>query len=206
MADLLIDNESLPATPAAGKSVLFIDNIAKRLLTLDDAGIARGLLAKNVSIASQGPGFAADTWVTNSDLLIPSPGLQLGLIAKWFLHGSKTAAGVAAPAYTIRLGAARSIADTALLVLNGAVQTAVVDNGLLIITAELRSVGAAAVLAAVAAWAKTQAGTAGFGGSIDGVSAGFDSTGRAGQYLSLSINGGAAAAWTLTGVFAELIS
>lgn len=205
MADLFLDNQGVPAAPAAGKSILYVDSTGKRFITLGDDGLARGSLAKNASSASQA-GFAADTYVLGSSLLIPSSGLQALMIFRWRLSGSKTAAGVAAPAFVIRLGAAQSTADTALITMNAGVQTAVVDNGVLLIEAVLRNVGAAAVLAAAAAWAKTQAGTAGFGGSIDGVSGAFDSTGRAGQYVGISINGGAAAAWTLTSVEAELVS
>jgi hypothetical protein len=206
MADILLDNQAGPVTPAAGKSVLYVDSTGKRFIHLDDGGAARGSLAKNTNTASSA-GYAADTYVPNSGLLVPSSGLQAGMIARWFISGSKTAAGLAAATYTIRLGPNQSTVDAALLALVASVvQTAVVDNGLLLVQAILRNVGAAAVLAGVAAWAKTQAGTAGFGGSIDGVSAGFDSTGRAGQFLGLSINGGAAAAWTLTTVGAELIN
>lgn len=203
MADALLDNQGVPVAPAAGKSILYVDSTAKRFVTIGDDGIVRGALSKNNSSASQA-GFAADTYVTNSGLLVPSSGLQAGMVFQWLLAGSKTAAGVAAAAYVIRLGVAQSIADAAILTLNAAVQTAVVDNGALLIRAVLRNSGVAAILAAVAAWSKTQAGTAGFGGSIDGVSAGFDSTGKAGQYVGLSINGGAAAAWTLTSVEAEM--
>lgn len=205
MADLLLDNEGVPGTPAAGKSILYTDSTGKRFVHLDDTGLVKGLLARNAAAASLA-GFAADTYVTNSGLLIPSSGLQALMRFRWTLSGSKTAAGVAAPAYVIRLGAAQSVADTALITLNGGAQTAVVDNGILVIQAVLRNAGVAAVLAAVAAWAKTQAGAAGFGGSIDGVSGAFDSTGKAGQFMGLSINGGAAAAWTLTSVEAELVS
>lgn len=205
MADILLDNQGVPAQPAAGKSILYVDSGGKRFIQLDDGGVARGVLSRNSSSASQA-GFAADTYVLNSGLLIPSSGLQALMRFRWTLGSAKTAAGVAAPAYVIRLGINQSVADTALVTLNGGAQTAVVDNGILVIQAILRNVGAAAILAAVAAWAKTQAGTAGFGGSIDGVSAGFDSTGKAGQYMGLSINGGAAAAWTLTSVEAELIN
>lgn len=204
MADLLIDNEAAPAAPAAGKSMVLVDQTTKRLVTVDDAGGIRGLLSRNFSIASQGAGFAADTYVTNSGLLIPSIGLQAGFLFRWLINASKTAAGVAAPIYTLRLGPNQSVADTALMTLTPAVQTAVADNGTLLLTALLRNVGAAGVLAACAAWAKTQAGTAGLGGSIDGVSAGFDTTGRAGLYLGLSINAGTAAAWTLTAVAGDL--
>lgn len=206
MADILLDNEGVPATPAAGKSILYTDSTGKRFVQLDDTGAAKGLLAKNQSNASQGAGFAADTYVTNSGLLVPSSGLQAGMLFRWYISGSKTAAGVATATYIIRLGAAQSVADTALITLTGAAQTAIADNGLLIVQAVLRNAGAAAILAAVAAWAKTQTGSIGLGGSIDGVSGAFDSTGRAGQFIGLSINGGASAAWTLTSVEAEMIN
>jgi hypothetical protein len=205
MADILLDSQGVPATPAAGKAILYVDSTGKKFVYLDDTGAARGSLGSNKSIASQA-GFAADTYVTNSGLLVPSSGLQATMVFRWTLSASKTAAGVAAPTYIIRLGAAQALADTALLTLTGAAQTAVADNGLLYVRCVLRNVGAAAILAGVAAWAKTQAGTAGFGGSIDGVSGAFDSTGKAGQFVGLSINGGAAAAWTITSVEAEIIN
>lgn len=207
MADLLLDNESVPSTPASGKSILLVDATTKRGATLADDGSLRGLLSKNFATASQGAGFAADTYVTNSGLLIPSSGLQAGMLLRWTITGSKTAAGVAAAVYTIRIGTNQSTADTALLALTAVAQTAVADNGTLIVTAVLRLAGAgtSAILAGAASWAKTQAGTVGLGGSIDGVSSGFDSTARAGQYVGLSINGGASAAWTLTSVVAELL-
>jgi hypothetical protein len=205
MGDLLIDNQGVPLTPAAGKSILYIDSTGKRHVTLDDTGAARGLLAKNAAIASQGPGFAVDTWVTGSDLIVPSSGLQAGLLFRWVITASKTAAGLASPVIAIRLGAARSVADLAIQAFVTAAQTAVADNGTLFITSLLRNVGAAAIMAGCAAWAKTQTGLVGFGGSIDNVGGAFDSTGRAGQFVSLSINGGAAAAWTLTSVSAEMI-
>lgn len=204
MADLYLDNQAVPANPAAGKMIHYGDSTVKRLVSLDDAGVVKGVLSRNTSIASQA-GFAADTYVTNSGLLIPSSGLQALMRFRWTLAGGKTAAGVATPNYIIRLGINQSLADAALLTLVAGAQTAAIDNGLLVIQAVLRNAGAAAILAAVAAWAKTQAGTAGFGGSIDGVSGAFDSTGKAGQYIGLSINGGAAAAWTLTHVDADMI-
>lgn len=206
MSDVLLDNQSPPATPAAGKSIIMVDSTTKKLAALDDGGVLRGMLSRNFSSASQGAGFAADTYVTNSGLLIPSCGLVAGMTFTWTIAASKSAAGVAQATYIIRIGANQSTADAAIITLTGAAQTAVADNGILIVTAVLRNVGAAAILAAVEAWAKTQTGLIGLGGSIDGVSAGFDSTGRAGQFIGLSINGGAAAAWTLTSVQAELDS
>lgn len=206
MADILIDNQSAPTTPASGKSLLFVDATTKKLAQMDDGGILQGILSRNSATASQGAGFAADTYVTNSGLLIPSSGLKAGMLFRWLITASKTAAGIAAAVYTIRSGANQSTADTSRLALTAsAAQTGVADNGTLIVTVQVRNVSASGVIAGAASWAKTQAGTAGFGGSLDGVSSAFDNTGMGGLYFGLSINGGTSAAWTLTSVHAELI-
>lgn len=205
MADVLLDNQGLPSTPASGKAVIWIDSTTKKLVTLDDAGRAGGSLSRNDATASQGAGFASDTYVTNSGLLIPSFGMRAGQLYVWRIAGSKTAAGTAAAVYTIRIGSNQTTSDTSRLALTAGAQTAAADNGMLTVMVQVRSVSASGVIAGVAAWAKTQAGTAGLGGSIDGVSSSFDNSALAGQYVGLSINGGTSAAWTLTVVSAEMI-
>ena len=204
MAVHLIDNQTAPSTPAAGKSVLWIDATTKKFVQTDDAGRHYGTLSRNSAIASQA-GFAADTYVTNSGLLIPSPGMQAGQLYRWIITAAKTAAGTAAPVYTIRVGPNQTTADTLRLALTAVAQTAAIDNGTLIVTVQVRNVGAAGVIAGAASWAKTLVGSQGLGGSIDGVGAAFDNSALAGNYVGLSINGGASAAWTLTSVHAELI-
>jgi hypothetical protein len=204
MGVLTLLNESNPATPASGFGKYFADNLTKSPCMVNDAGRVFGSLSRNDATASQA-GFAADTYVTNSGLLIPSFGMKAGMLFKWTITGSKTAAGTAQAVYTIRIGAAQGVGDTARLALTAAAQTAVADNGTLIVTASVRNVGAAGVIAGAASWAKTQTGLIGFGGSIDGVSSTFDNSALAGQYVGLSINGGASAAWTLTAVSSELI-
>jgi hypothetical protein len=206
MADLLIDNQSFPSTPASSKSVVFVDATTKKLMQMDDGGILQGILSRNSATASQGAGFAADTYVTNSGLLIPSCGMKAGMLFRWLITASKTAASTATPVYTVRIGTGQATSDTSRLALTaGAAQTAAADNGLLIVTVQVRNVGASGVIAGGAFWAKTQAGTAGFGGSIDGASSTFDNSALAGNYVGLSINGGTSAAWTLTSCHAELI-
>lgn len=205
MADILIDNQSAPSTPASGKSVIFVDSTTKKQMQMDDSGILQGTLSRNSSTASQGAGFAADTYVTNSGLLIPSSGMKAGMLFRWIITGSKTAASTAQPVYTIRIGTNQSTADTSRLAFTTAAQTGVADNGTLFITAQVRNVGASGVIAGAASWAKTQTGSIGFGGSIDAVSSTFDNSALAGSYVGLSINGGTSAAWTLTSVHAELI-
>lgn len=203
-----------PATPAAGEGTIFIDSTAKILAIKDDAGVYKAS-SRNAAIAAQGAGFATDTYVTNSDLRIPSWGLQAKTTYLLRVSASKTAAGTATPIYNIRIGANRTTADTARLTLTGPAQTAIADIGTLWIMVTVRSVGAgtAAVIQGTAWWnhqgtaANTTTQGTGFAnngtGHVEGTSAGFDSSAMAGQYIGVSINGGTSAAWTLTQVQVE---
>lgn len=211
MADILLDTQSAPATPAAGKAIVFVDTTAKILCVKDDTGRVAAQSA-NAAIAATAAGFAADTYLTNSDILVPSFGVQAKTFIRWQISASKTAAGVATPVYTIRIGAARTTADTARLVLTGPAQTAIADVGTLNILITVRNIGAAAVIAGTAWWdhrgtiASSTIGT-GFAsdgtGHVEGASAAFDSSAMGGQFIGLSLNGGASAAWTITQNTAE---
>lgn len=209
MGDMLLATQGVPTTPAAGNVVVFPDSTAKKLVALDEAGAVFGRFARNFATASQGPGFASDTFVTNSGLIIPSFGLQAGMVARWYLTLSKTAAGTAAPTYVIQLGTNLSTADTDIVTLTGGAQTAATDNGLLVIQLLIRTAGASGNVVASASWDKTGASGVGFGtASVETASAGvtLDTTGRAGQSFSLSFNGGASAAWTILSLHGELFA
>lgn len=215
MAEILLDEQSVPGTPASGSLFLYPDSTASLPAFKNDAGRA-GLLGRgsfNAAIAAQGAGFSSDTYVTDSGLLIPSFGLQARSRFLWMLSASKTAAGVGTPIYTLRIGANQSTADTSRLALTGPAQTAVADIGTLYIMATVRSVGASGVIQGTAWWAHrgtaantTTSGT-GFAndstGHVEGTSAGFDNSALGGSYIGLSINGGTSAAWTVTQVWAE---
>src|SRR4051794_37079604 len=102
MGTLVYVKQSAPATPAAGSGAMFIDTTSSLFCYKDETGrvTARSI---NAAIASQAGGFAADTYLTNSDLLIPSFSLQAKTFFRWQISASKTAAGVATPVYTIRI-------------------------------------------------------------------------------------------------------
>jgi len=213
MADLELAVTSVPATPSAGQSVTFVDNVAKILGMRNDTGAIFGY-SRNGAVAAQGAGFASDTYVTNSGLLIPSWGLQPKTLFRWTLSASKTAAGVATPVYTIRIGANQTTADTSRLALTGPAQTAIADIGCLSIMVTVRSVGGAGVLQGTAWWdhrgtiANTTTSGTGFAndstGHVEGTSAGFVNDNLSGLFVGLSVNGGASAAWTVTQVVAEV--
>ena len=213
MAKQTISEQSYPSTPSSGYGSIWPDSTAPQWFTKDDAGRAWGR-SFNAAVASQGAGFATDTYVTNSDILIPSFGLQAKTSITWRLSASKTAAGTATPVYNIRIGAARTTADTARLTLTGPAQTAVADIGTLYITVTVRTVAASGVIQGTAWWvhrgtaASTTVSGVGFAndttGHVEGTSAGFDNSALGGSYVGLSIDGGASAAWTLTQVRAEV--
>jgi hypothetical protein len=211
MADILIEKQSVSVTPSTGQAVIFVDSTASILAVKDASGVVSAS-SKNAAIANQGAGFATDTYLTNSDILIPSWSMQAKTVFKWTLMATKTAAGVATPIYNIRIGSLRTTGDTTRLTLTGPAQTAIVDKGILTIIVTVRSVGASGVIQGNASWQHTgtaASSTIGTGfandgsGHVDGTSAGFDNSNLGGSYIGLSINGGASASWTVTQVIAE---
>lgn len=202
MADILIDNQVAPATPAAGKSVLWIDATTKKQVQTDDAGHRYGTLSRCWSTASQGAGFAADTYITSSGILIPGFGMEAGQLYRWTISWSKTAAGTATPILIARIGAAQTVADTARSTMTGQAAAAAVSGGIMVAECFVRSVSATGQLVCAFGFAS---GVLGPGGGIDNVPATFDNTALAGQFVGLSLNAGASAAWTITSVAGELI-
>lgn len=161
---------------------------------------------RNYSTASQGPGFAADTYVTGSSLQIPTGGMVAGMRFVWQISGAKTGAGTATAVYNVRIGANQTTADTSRLAISGlTAQTAVTDAGVLTIVVVVRSVSATGVIAGACGWAASRGGAAGFGGGNHLVSSTFDNSNLAGQFIGISINGGISAAWTVHHVYAELV-
>lgn len=161
----------------------------------------------NASTAAQGAGFASDTYLTGSNILLPTSRPKVGTIYRVRFHASKTAAGVATPILTLRYGVNGTTADTALITFTFAAGTAAADVGWWEVNGVFRSVGAgtAAVIAGISAL-DSNLTTTGFSNAVKNVqvtSAGFDST-TANTILGVSVNGGASAAWTVQMVEARL--
>lgn len=201
MADILIDAQANPSTPAASKGVIYLDNTTKRLALLDDGGIVRaGGLSGNHATAQQ-TGFATDTYVTGSGILIPSVGMQVGQLYWWEIGIEKTAAGTTAFVATVRTGSLQSVSDTSRCALTQTVaQAATASANILFVRAFVRTVSASGVLVGSMGFTGTQMGD---GDRI--VSSTFDNTAMAGLYVDLSINGGTSASYTIDYVKAGLI-
>lgn len=211
MADILLDTQSVPSTPSAGQSVFFVDSTAKIPCWKMDTGLVAAR-SENASAANQTVN-AANTYLTDSDILIPTFSMQPRSIFQWKISASKTGAGIAAPIYTICIGTNRSTADTVRLTLTGPAQTAIADIGTLTIIVVVRNIGAAGVLQGTAWWdhrgtaANTTTSGTGFAndttGHVEATSAGFDNSALGGSYVGLAVNSGTSGVWTVTQVVAE---
>jgi hypothetical protein len=206
MADILLDNEAAPSTPASSKSIIWVDSTTKKQCHTDDSGVVHGLISSNYSasgVASVILG-TSDAYITNSNLLLPAYGMQVGQLFRWYLNVSKTAAGTATPIIQVRIGTGLSTSDTSRLTMTGLAQTASTGGGgTLIIMVQVRTVSASGVI--VGNFTVPHA-TFGSGQTTTVVSSTFDNTSTIGtQSVGISINAGASSAWTIDSVRAELI-
>jgi hypothetical protein len=159
----------------------------------------------NLSVAAQGPGFAADTYLTGSNVRIDAlgtPAIGLTYICRFSV--SKTGAGTATPIIQVRVGTAGAIGDTSRLSFTLSAGTAATDVAWFEVYNSFRAVGASAILQGHLAL--TSQPTTGFSSLLKGVqttSGTFDS-GVANSIIGVSVNGGTSAAWTVQLVTAEL--
>jgi hypothetical protein len=208
MADTKISALSAVGTPAGTDEFAINQGGASKKIALSQIkGYVEPLF--NVATAAQGPGFAADTLVTASRIVLPQAKMQAGVVYRCKMVFTKTAAGLATPIFNVRTGTAGSTADTSRLSYTGVAQTAVIDTAYLEIQATFRAVGASAVLASWLRFDHDLAST-GFANATRGfqgqaVSGTFDST-TASMGIEVSVNGGTSAAWTLQQCFAELLN
>jgi len=207
MSDILLDNQTAPTTPAASKSILFVDSTTKKLVTTDDSGKRLGLLSRNFSTASQSPATSTDVYLTNSGILVPSFGMEAGQLYRWMFTATKTATGTTAYVATLRLGVNQTTADTGRATLTAnQIQSAAVSHANFYVEVLVRSVSATGQLIAAINCASSVGTTAtGFGGGVVNVPATFDNTAVAGQYLGISINT-QAGAWTIDALYGWLQS
>lgn len=205
MADIVLDEQTTPSAPSAGQLVIYPDSASSTLLNRDDASRVNGT-GRNWSTADQLLA-AADTYVTGSRVVIPSVGLQVGSRIRFRWSVVKTAAGIATPIYTVRLGTAGSTADTSVWTHTGVAQTGIAETGWFELNLIVRSIGASGVLHGVLVVSRT-GGAAATG--LAAVPAGVVTGGAAStvwattQGIGLSVNGGASSAWTVGQIQTDL--
>lgn len=198
MAELLLDSQGTPAAPSAGTALLYPDS-GNGLWTQRTSTLIRTLPGiRNFNNADE-VANAVDTYLAGSKITVPQHGLQAGTIFKWVIGMTKTAAGIAAPIWNIRVGTAGTTADAARVTFTSpSAQTAATDAGQVEIYAILRNTGAAGVMAGVLSLWHNNA-TTGFASVsqivVQATSAGFDTT-TANLLVGISVNPGAAGVWT----------
>jgi hypothetical protein len=205
MADAKISALTAVSTPLGTDEIPVNQGGTTKKVTVSVLGQYAGMGGiYNASTGSQGPGFATDTYLTGSNLLLPA-GLQQKSIYRCIFNVSKTAAGAAVPTVTVRVGTAGAIGDTSRVALTFATQTAIADEGMIEIWCGFRAVGASASFQAIGRLTHSLAST-GFSNvpaSIKStLSSAFDST-IANTQIGLSVNGNTSAAWTVNLVQAE---
>ena len=203
MAEILLDNQSAPTTPASGTTYIYVDSTSKKLTTKNDTGTTDTVDdVANASTANQ-TGFAADTYVAGSSLTVPPGLLRVGSMFYCCFDMVKTAAGTAAATIIIRFGTAGTTADTARITFTWGAGTAAVDSGIFEVWAHVRTAGASGVLVGIArcthhlaATGLISTGASGMG-FLTVTSSAFDMT-VANSIIGVSFNGGTSFAGTNT--------
>lgn len=198
--------ELIHATLTAGEALIFNEN--GTWTHYDNNGIQKSPVGHtffNFSVAAQGPGFAADTYLTGS--FIPFPvAPKVGTKYKCRFSVSKTGAGTATPIVQVRVGTAGSTGDASRCSFTFSAGTAAADVGVFEIYAVFRTVGSG-TNAVLQGWCNLRSQpTTGFSSLLKAVqttSGGFDST-VAALGIGVSVNGGTSAAWTVQLVTSEI--
>jgi hypothetical protein len=146
-----------------------------------------GGMLGNQSIADQAPAAATLTYLTGSNIAVPVGKLRIGSRFRWYLIGTKTAAGLTTGrAIHVRIGTAGTTGDTAVCTFTSAgTPAATVDTGVWEIIVTIRGPLSASCIASGGLTLNRGVGTAAAGGllasgvnieNLQNTSAGFDAT------------------------------
>jgi hypothetical protein len=204
LADLLMDEQGAPVTPASGQMVIYPDSGNSQWVQKNDSGIYLGDQSR--SRTTQIASHSADTYYLG--LQLPSFSMQAGMVFEWYFTVTKGAAGTATPVYTVRIGANQATTDTSRLAMTGPAQTAAADTAFIRVMVTCRTVSGTGVLQGMV-WLQHNLAATGFANTpagfslVQATSAGFDNTALGGQFIGLSVNPGASGAWVVEQVLAR---
>jgi hypothetical protein len=202
-ASTLDGTELIPIVQAATSKKATVDQVVTLL---------GGREGDSAAIVTPAAGFAADTYLVGSAVAIPNGKLKAGSKYRLQFHVTKTAAGLATPIVTLRIGTLGTVADSAKLVFTFAAGSAAIDTGIFELTITFNAVGSGttAVVEGVCELRKNTITAAGLVATAvanitltPAASAGFDST-VSGLIIGASYNGGASAVHTVRNVWARL--
>jgi len=130
MAEIVVDAQRRPATPSAGKVVIYPELPQTFLTTRDEAGFAHSISRRyNFSTTSQSPAASTAVYITGAQIdLTDTPPIKLGALFKWRLSMTKTAAGTATSTFAVVVGESGNSTDPAMLSFTKPAGTAAVDE------------------------------------------------------------------------------
>lgn len=207
MAELLLDEQSVPSAPAADKLILYPDTTSGLLTsrTATNAITVGGV--RNASIAAQAF-TTTEIYLAGSALTIPSHLIQARATFRWRIVATKTG-GTAIPVFIVKLGTNGTTADAARHTFTGfAGPTSAADTAWVDIEVVIRTIGAAATSVGSIRMAHQLAATgwANLDHAVQTVSTGtFDST-AASLIMGVTFNHGTAGAGNIESVTAELVN
>lgn len=175
-----------------------------KLLSLPGLAEVQRRLTTNYAIADTAAGFATDTYVVGSSIVLPEAP-AVGSIYHALVKISKTAFGTAAPTFNLRIGTG-VVGDTSRCTLSFTAGTAVADVALVELWFLFTGTLPTALVVNGEGNARNNLATTGFSGaSKQATAAGgsFDASTTAGSTIGLSYNGGASAVHTIQFVHAE---
>lgn len=206
MADLQMDNEANPTAPSSGATVVFVNSTNKELTTVDDAANVKTIRPLTNAGSSDQIVNAADTYLTGSNISIPTQLVRVGSTFIWRFGMSKTGAGTGTTVWSVRFGTAGSTADTARLTFTNVAQTANADTGWAEIHVVVRTASATGVIEGVHVLTHVGSAATQLTGLINQptdvkqtTSGAFDTT-VASSIIGVSCNPGASGSWTFTHV------
>lgn len=211
MAEILLDTQSPPSSPASGQMFIYPESVSKKLQSKNADGSVQTLAGIEGYSAANQTGFSSDTYLTGSSIAIPASLVQAGTMYYLCFDMTKTAAGTATAEVNVRFGTNGSTADTAELTFTFAAGTADADTGIFEVWAHFRSVGASGVLVGMCRCTHHLAvtGLVSTGASGTGIilvtSSAFDTT-VANSILGVSFNGGASFSGINTVVQSRLVN
>lgn len=170
-----------------------------------NGGLLVGL--RNLSHANQAFTAATLTSVSGSVMLVPPQAFQVGTTFRWRVHLNKTAAGIAARVFHVRVGTAGTTADAIVQTFTSGVPTAALDSGYIEIEYVITATGASAT--GTGASLLMHNGVAGLAAVanpfIAGVPTAFNSSSSGFLYIGLTLTTGAAEVVNSNYVTADLV-
>jgi hypothetical protein len=137
---LVLDSKNTTGDPTGVNGSEYYNSANNRFRCYQGGSWYNCLDQANSSTGSQSPTAGATTYITGSNMTIPSGGLHVGTQFVWRIAASKTAAGTAASSILVKYGTNGTTADTTVITLTGATETAVADTGMITVTVTVQSV------------------------------------------------------------------